>query len=416
MDFERAILELKWLGKDDDATLAQIADKYGFPPDFIRKGTVGLTSEDHLMGKSKWWPILAQWNEQYEEAKYRVEKAIAYRARASWELIAYLGVAISAVFSLFILSSIGVAITGTSVTIGLFVALYRRSEDWNVKVEEEIHNAQSEGYPEIGRDFTRLATSNPLLAYFVFKRFSKERAPHIAVDLVEVQQDEKGHPVPVFLFQENVDVEYRRRIDEMEPGLEFSKNPFDEVNSFVEDETGNSGIRFLTVTLRNGDLALSKAIENCRVGLRNMAEVKVSYLPLIPTELPELRTLDRNSGKEVWETLRGHVSFDKFHIPKGGECRVLLGFALESTGDFYFATEPPSVMYLSKVSIKRKHKDSVLAGLPFKLIAEADDIASVISGEITLIGLLWNDLHPVFIETHGYDGKRISFTRMETEQ
>lgn len=194
LDFDRAVLEVKWLEKADDETLAQVGGKYNLPPDLIKAGVHGLRREDYLMGTSKWWPVISQWNEQYEEAKYSVERAVAYRARTSWDLIAYLAVAASAVIGLVFFASLGVAISGISVTIGLFIALYRRSEDWNVKVEDEIRKAEAAGYPQIARDFMRMAESNPLLSYYLFRRFSKERAPHIAADFVEVTRDERGTP------------------------------------------------------------------------------------------------------------------------------------------------------------------------------------------------------------------------------
>lgn len=157
LDFERAVFELKWLGKDDDQTLARVSQKYNLPPDMIKKGVLGLEREDTLMGQSKWWPVIAQWNEQYEEAKYNVERAIANRGKITWELIAYGGIALSTGIALGIVAGVSLAIPIASVAVGFVIAMFFARDSWITKVEEEIHRAEVFGYPEIGKDFERFS-------------------------------------------------------------------------------------------------------------------------------------------------------------------------------------------------------------------------------------------------------------------
>jgi hypothetical protein len=412
LDFERAVLEIRWLQKSDEETTAQISRKYNLPQDLIRAGVRGLRSEDYLVGTSKWWPVISQWNEQYEEAKYSVQRAIAYKARTSWDLFAYLVVAASAIIALVLFASAGVAISGISVSIGLFIALYRRSEDWNAKVEDEIHKAEAAGYPQIARDFLKMAEANPLLTYYLFKRFSKERAPHIVADLVEVTRDEKGGPIPVFMLHENVDVEYARRVAEIKTGLEFLEDPFKRARINLRSEKGQCGIHLLFVSLKNGNLPLSENAVGCRVVMRRIDDLKVMYLPWLSSEgLKTEGNAGAGSPKEVWDNiLSTQVSYAKREIAKGETCSVLLGFGLSTTGNFYLATEPISVAPLKVDSARKKHKDSLLGVLPFGLEIQSENFAPVASKEVTLIGSNWEDLIPRFIANTKFDGKRIAFS------
>ena len=398
--------------KADDETLAQVGRKYNLPPDLIKAGVHGLRREDYLMGTSKWWPVLSQWNEQYEEAKYSVERAVAYRARTSWDLIAYLAVAASAVIGLVFFASLGVAISGISVTIGLFIALYRRSEDWNVKVEDEIRKAEAAGYPQIARDFMRMAESNPLLSYYLFRRFSKERAPHIAADFVEVTRDEKGNPVPVFLVHENVDVEYERRVAEIQPGIDFLDNPFKRVRLDLKDQKSECVVQLIIVSLKNSNLPLSENVAGCRVALRRIDDMKTMYLPWLSSqEFKIAGATNVGSPKELWaNVVSKQVSYEAREIAKGETCSLLLGFGMSTTGDFYLATDPLSVAPLKGVKTKKKHKDALLGLLPFGLEIHSDNFAEVASKQVTLVGSNWEDLVPRFISNTKYSGKRIEFT------
>lgn len=216
LDFERAILEVKWLGRNEDDNIRLVANKYNFPPEFIRAGISGLKQEDYLIRSSKWWPIIAQWDEQADEVKFGVMRAVAYTARAGSNFIIYIMFAIGVIIELFFYGGYSLAIPGITVTIGLFIALYRRGEDWNLKAEEEIHRAEFEGYKNIAQDFIQLAKENPRLAYSTFKRLSKERSRKIVVEYKNTEVDKKGNITPVFNVLEEVDAEYAKRVQELE--------------------------------------------------------------------------------------------------------------------------------------------------------------------------------------------------------
>jgi hypothetical protein len=216
LDFERAVLEAKWIDDNDNDNIAQIANKYNFPPEFIKAGIFGLKEKDYLLKTSKWWPIIAQWDEQEEEARYRVQRAAAYEAKASRDLIIYLLLAISVLIELLYFAAYNLVIPGITVIIGLFLPLYRRSEDWNLKLEDEIHKSEIEGYKNVAQDFIQLTKENALFAFYAFKRFSKERPQRIVSKPMYLELDDKGNPIPVFEMIEDPDEEYARRVQEIE--------------------------------------------------------------------------------------------------------------------------------------------------------------------------------------------------------
>jgi hypothetical protein len=411
LDFERAVFELKWLGKDDDQTVARVAQKYTFPPDFLRKGVFGLTEDDTLMGKSKWWPIIAQWNEQYEEAKYSVERAIARRGKITWELIAFGGTALSAGVSLGIITGINLAIPVVSVAVGFVIAMYFAREDWEVKVEEEIHRAEALGYPNIGDQFEEFSQRDPLLAFFTFKRLSKERAPSAVLDLMGVEY-EKDEPIPVFEVRENVDQEYAKRVEQMEPRLKFVEGPVGRLDVALRYEGRVWGMQLLTVRVKNGNLPLSRPLSMCEAKLEDIKTYRAVKLPWLPVPFQEL-VLPADAKPEVWGELKKHVSYKPVTIGKGEDRSILLGYGLESTASFYFATDPPRGMRI-KASELDMNEPGFLASLPFKLIVGADGMAPIVSKETALIGREWNDLQTRHVETKSLDEKKITF-KMENQ-
>lgn len=61
-----ALTELKWIertkGKLTKRDFEIVSDKYKFPIDFLRKGLKGFSyPDDHMVSKSKWFPIIYSW-------------------------------------------------------------------------------------------------------------------------------------------------------------------------------------------------------------------------------------------------------------------------------------------------------------------------------------------------------------------
>jgi len=65
-DLEIALTELKWMkktkGKLAQSDFAMVSEKYKFPIDFLKKGLTGLTfPDDYRISRSEWFPILYSW-------------------------------------------------------------------------------------------------------------------------------------------------------------------------------------------------------------------------------------------------------------------------------------------------------------------------------------------------------------------
>ena len=72
-DLRIALTELKWIertkGKLIKRDFETVSDKYKFPIDFLKHGLKGFSyPEDHMVSKSKWFPIIYSW--RYHEREH----------------------------------------------------------------------------------------------------------------------------------------------------------------------------------------------------------------------------------------------------------------------------------------------------------------------------------------------------------
>jgi hypothetical protein len=220
-DFERAILEIKWLSelrgeKRSQSTVQDVARKYGFPPEFLKAGIDGgLESQPDLVKSSPWWPVIYSWTEQQGEAERAIRKTAAYRAKANYDMVWFTGIGVATVIGLLEFATIPFAISAASVTVGLFIALYRRAEDWSEKLEEAIYSTRKAGYPELATQFMDLAKRNPLFAYYSYKHDLEVKPTRIVSEFGGMTTAPDGSPAPVFWVLENPDQEYAKRVREL---------------------------------------------------------------------------------------------------------------------------------------------------------------------------------------------------------
>lgn len=216
-DFERAILEARWLADKQgkmSPIMDQVASKYLFPPEFLESGLTHPSQESDLIKVSAWWPILYSWFEQEDEERNLVRRPAAYRAKAWWDLVTYPFIGIITVFVAFVtLNNLPLALSASSITAGVVVALYRRKEDWDERLEEAIRLAKLHGYPDVADYFIELARKNPLFSYYSYKRDLEVRPRRIVLRSAGSIKETEQRETPVFIFEENPDQEYVRRID-----------------------------------------------------------------------------------------------------------------------------------------------------------------------------------------------------------
>jgi hypothetical protein len=70
-NFIKALTELRWInknyGKITQDDFEQVSKKYKLPIDFLEKGLSGISMEDLMVGKSKWFPIIYSWRVREKE-------------------------------------------------------------------------------------------------------------------------------------------------------------------------------------------------------------------------------------------------------------------------------------------------------------------------------------------------------------
>jgi len=82
IEYKMALNELRWLkrlrGELSTTDFTPVANKYGFPEDFLKKGLEGLSIEDRMIRTSNWFPIIYAWAAQRKATrKELLDTAIA---------------------------------------------------------------------------------------------------------------------------------------------------------------------------------------------------------------------------------------------------------------------------------------------------------------------------------------------------
>ena len=211
--------------------------------------------------------------------------------------------------------------------------------------------------------------------------------------------------MPAFLWLENVDVEYKKRVEQLEPGPRIVKEPVGRLDVELVYNSKTWRMQLLTVRVRNGNVSLSKPIAHCRIMFEDVKTYKVQKLPWLTEPINKLE-LPPDERPEIWGPLKKRLSYTGLTLGKGEAQNCLIGYGLETSGNFYFATDPPMVLDIGDFSPPKDHP-GFLVSLPFKLLIEGEGIGSIASREITLVGQSWDTLTPKYSETKSIDEKKI---------
>ena len=254
-ELDIALTELRWIkktkGKLRNSDFKTVSEKYKFPIDFLKKGIRGFSySEDFLISKSKWFPVIYSWVVREEQHSINLFKLQFDYLRTRLISIYFLGMlgagflyldlTLQVLFKLDLLQRLSLVVIPFILSfIALYVELRNNLASRKMKLDEYSAHLEEMGLRHIivsneqfiqqhyryvvhaGGIILKKMRSSPTMMLFPMGTTEIEKQPtrssrllvklHLLPKSFASSEKEK---IPVF-YAENSYIEYRKRIEEL---------------------------------------------------------------------------------------------------------------------------------------------------------------------------------------------------------
>jgi hypothetical protein len=224
-DFDLALNELRWIrsinGKLEESDYEIVSSKYLFPKEFLKHGLKGLSQNDFIIMKSKWFPIIYGWWKHWDEMQTEYLKRIIWFSRSLFVFYFVLVVIVTTylyLIFLFLRFDLGpINLIGIGISLALFGVsfLYHlhggkgQLEEKMVEQEDKIRKEGMEQMIESVNDFItkskilRVAVVSPKKA-LKFLSSNIVKLSGVNLGRMEIIREGKSFEIPVSFLEKPV--------------------------------------------------------------------------------------------------------------------------------------------------------------------------------------------------------------------